>query len=148
MKQIGLCFSRAAAMVINFNLILVWMPMCKYFLTWIAYLANNSVRYQRSQQQRLRNLESSQDRMEKQHPVNHSILVSLFKKCRISVRRTNSRVQLWLCWAKIKSTNSFLVAVDHCKSLHTICATTITVASGKYGNDNSPLSRETSDIRL
>ncbi|KAG9510581.1 NADPH oxidase 4, partial [Fragariocoptes setiger] len=36
MLSIGLCTSRAAAMVINVNLLLVWLPMCKYCLTNIV----------------------------------------------------------------------------------------------------------------
>ena len=140
-------------MVINFNLMLVWLPMCKYTLTRLASVACRSAQRQRRQLECLADLlnagdanatklrEATASRYSKQEikpsdlelggkrQVEESaLLCKLFKW---PVRRTILRVRCWLCAAKLNSINSFLVAVDHSTSLHTICATTITVASGK-----------------
>lgn len=48
-----------------------------------------------------------------------------------NIGKALGRLDCLIITFKIKSINSFLVAVDHCTSLHTICATTITLASGK-----------------
>lgn len=132
--QIGLCLSRAAAMVINFNLLLVWLPMCKYSLTRLACLANHSLRRQRESLARLeRDLQTQ--------PNAHLLIISgqncdadtnrTLRKLKSSITRAYWQLCRWCLQIKAESTNSFLIAVDHCKSLHTICATTITIASGK-----------------
>lgn len=110
--QVGLCFSRAAAMVINFNLLLVWLPMCKYTLTRVAYAANVSL--QRLKQQQTISAQMGSPRLRLR-----SCLVSL-------AARAGKLARL----AKMGALNCCLIAADNCTYLHTICATTITIASG------------------
>lgn len=113
--QVGLCFSRAAAMVINFNLLLVWLPMCKYTLTRVAYAANVSLQRLKQQDQQ----EASSARMESPRLRLRSCLISL-------AARAGKLARL----AKMGALNCCLIAADNCTYLHTICATTITIASG------------------
>lgn len=140
-------------MVINFNLLLVWLPMCKYSLTRLACLGINSIRRQREQdinEKRQTNL----NQIISLAPVNlnnnyalknesnlcfdnsstccESKLNRLFRKFKSSVEGTSEQLNKWFKISKLNFINSFLIAVDHCKSLHTICATTITIASGKW----------------
>lgn len=61
-------------------------------------------------------------------PAGHNWLATLHKSACREMKRLNCLVLA----AEIKSINSFHVAVDNCTSLHTICATTITLASGKF----------------
>lgn len=156
LKQVGLCLSRAAAMVINFNLLLVWLPMCKYTLTRLACMASGASSRQRH---KLRELERSplaptnhstfantfnhQSQRTSNDPHPHQVVtmprdndsplkVRLLTKLKWSANRTVWRFQYCFCLAKMNYINSFLVAVDHCTSLHTICATTITLASSKF----------------
>lgn len=153
-QQVGLCFSRAAAMIINFNLLLVWIPMCKYSLTRLAFRANNlSNRLKRARNQRQKDklaaVASSSPpvlidlSLTKQHhpdlsichklyqPKKHTKLSSFERKFKQSLVDAFDQLGGWLYEAKLNFINSFLIAVDHCTSLHTICATTITIASGK-----------------
>lgn len=165
-------------MVINFNLLLVWLPMCKYSLTRLSYLANNSMRHlkqilhQHYQEKLLPSTSSSSasdltaaaqklhqlgglqlqvppHRKQKEGDavivIDHIIRTASDKDKRKSSKRfhlllskvVNSangaiwQLQCWFYNAKLNSISSFLMAVDHCTSLHTICATTITIASGK-----------------
>lgn len=140
--QIGLCLSRAAAMVINFNLLLVWLPMCKYSLTRLACLASCSLRDQRHKlacRYRDRHCSARQEHILVDLPAPSSRKSSgpraLLGRAAVKLSKLVERAcwQLWNCYyeAKVESTKSFLIAVDHCKSLHTICASTITIASGR-----------------
>lgn len=153
-QQVGLCFSRAAAMIINFNLLLVWIPMCKYSLTSLAFRANNllnrlkRVKNERqkgklaaasyppsilidlslTKQQHHPDLSKCHKLYQPKKPSKLSSFESKFKK---SLADAFDQLASWLYEAKLNFINSFLIAVDHCTSLHTICATTITIASGK-----------------
>lgn len=154
--QVGLCFSRAAAMIINFNLLLVWLPMCKYSLTRLAFHANNLLNRLKCEQQerQKKNLNNEVTSMPSSVLVdlpitkqNQSNLNNQYyglyrakkqtqfsrfeRKFRQSLADSFDQLKSWLCMAKLNFINSFLIAVDHCTPLHTICATTITIASGK-----------------
>jgi hypothetical protein len=145
-------------MVINFNLILVWIPMCKYTLTKLAVIACEHNQKQRMRLTYLvsrRGLSSpfkghSKDSPQKDatHQIvqmnafyqnddnsspNRLSLRVIVEKLKMIVDHANLRIQLFVCKSKIKAINSFLIAVDHSTSLHTISATTITLASGKFG---------------
>lgn len=143
-------------MVINFNLLLVWLPMCKYSLTRLACLAINSIRRQREQDMNERRetilnqiisstlpqppssfetlkhgVKLSNEQQQQQYPLKFSTNNKLFKKFKTSVEAAFKQLDKWFRISKLNFINSFLIAVDHCKSLHTISATTITIASGK-----------------
>lgn len=138
-------------MVINFNLLLVWLPMCRYSLTRLSCLAISSIRLQREQdidekrQANLNQIISSKVPSFQQPPTLNALKnggdssVSKFNtnnkvfiKFKTSVGAAFKQFDEWFRISKLNFINSFLIAVDHCKSLHTICATTITIASGKY----------------
>lgn len=70
-------------------------------------------------------------RSDDNNALNRSILYDLAKKFKVIAIQANLRVKHSICKLKIKAINSFLIAVDHSTSLHTISATTITLASGK-----------------
>lgn len=150
LAQIGLCLSRAAAMVINFNLVLVWIPMCKYTLTKLAVIA---VKYNNKQKVVLESLispDSSSGLITNQlldharsgsmslarggnvKASNPSMLRILVRKIKLIVNKINFRINHLSCTLKIRAVDSFLIAVDHSTTLHTISATTITLASGKF----------------
>lgn len=141
-------------MIINFNLLLVWLPMCKYSLTRLAFHANNLLnRLKREQQERqkknLNEVMISQSspvlielpiaKQAHQFNLNHGLYsptkptrFSCFRrKFKQSLAEASNQFKSWICEAKLNFINSFLIAVDHCTPLHTICATTITIASGK-----------------
>lgn len=141
-QQAGLCFSRAAAMVINFNLLLVWLPMCKYSLTRLAYLGNRSLNLLKEKHNKLISPTSlavielstanNNDNSLTSIAKNHNNKLPQFKEeFKFILNEFILRTNIWFLEIKINSINNFLLAVDHCKSLHTICATTITIASGK-----------------
>lgn len=141
-------------MIINFNLLLVWLPMCKYSLTRLAFHANNLLNQLKRQQQgrQKKNLnelviplsssvliELPITKQAHQFNLNHGLYratkptrFSCFRrKFKQSLADASNQFKSWICEAKLNFINSFLIAVDHCTPLHTICATTITIASGK-----------------
>lgn len=103
--------------------------MCKYTLTRLTCILTRIAAYER-------------------HKLNESSLVdggslvtnSLATKWREKFDRFEHKleqnIRFIISDAKIRSINSFLVAADHCTSLHTICATTITIASGEFHDKN------------
>lgn len=123
-------------MVINFNLLLVWLPMCKYSLTRLAYLGNIKLKgYKKIHHQ----LGGYNDHCDKDlFMVSYSLdqkenfTQKLARKFKTSLQEAILKFKIGFIEIKINSINSFLIAVDHCKQLHTICATTITAASGEY----------------
>lgn len=149
-------------MVINFNLALVWIPMCKYTLTKLAVMACRLNSRQKNQLSRLvssfcsssvnaKACVGEQASNARSSPIALPIVLSnkavdlnakkshgfrsasshVAKKLMILAGRLKFRIKCRLCELKIDTINSFLVAVDHATSLHTISATTITLASGK-----------------
>lgn len=140
----GLCLSRAAAMVINFNLLLVWLPMCKYSLTRLACLANYSLRHYKhtlvrhtnqsefcdTSREHTRTLPQSGD---SSLEPSHLILAKL----KLAACQASLRLNQLIFAAKMNTFTAFSMAVDHCKALHTVCATTITIASGKLLSTDS-----------
>lgn len=120
-------------MVINFNLMLVWIPMCKYTLTRLAYWATKTLRHLRTLRQRQRlqlsraSPETTQSQAQFASPRVNSLAARLKALLIIVIRPFGELV----CSAKWNALNSLLLAADHCTSLHTICATTITIASGE-----------------
>lgn len=121
-------------MVINFNLLLVWLPMCKYSLTKMASLATlNSMKQRRRQQQQQQQQNQLQLKqvVEADSERRDSRWLLLLAKSKCFLQLASQRLDRCFFTAKTLSINSFLNTVDHCTSLHTICATTITIASGK-----------------
>ena len=155
----GSNWSRAAAMVINFNLLLVWLPMCKYTLTRLAVFAFRSASKEKEKLHRLTTSSAAgrQDQvhvagktsspLDLTHRTDRSQLACYnefrtgdnqkpaigcsAEQLKWSIGLAVRKIKHALCLLKIKSIGSFLIAVDHCTSLHTICATTITIASGE-----------------
>lgn len=141
-------------MVINFNLLLVWLPMCKYTLTKLACLAGKVSSRQRSRLQSLASWEEPQSSNQLAEitcatcpNVNHHQVAKFGQKSNLSMKRLAlklkwsinkaiRRINYWFCMVKIYSIDTFLIAVDHATSLHTICATTITLASGRFPADH------------
>lgn len=115
-------------MVINFNLLLVWLPMCKYSLTKLACTGSNSMKIYKLRHLELVTSMESYDEPQLMGINSYDMLGRLKRKFNLTIMKFKFR----LIEAKINTIKSFLVAVDHCKYLHTICATTITLASGKY----------------
>lgn len=64
--------------------------------------------------------------------LNYNKFTNLKREFKFTLNEFILRTNIWLIKVKINFINSFLIAVDHCKSLHTICATTITIASSKF----------------
>lgn len=146
-------------MVINFNLLLVWLPMCKYSLTRLACLGISSIRRQREQdinEKRQTNLnqiislapvnlnnnytlKNGSNLCFEQSSTCESKFNKLFRKFKTSVEAAFGQLNKWFKISKLNFINSFLIAVDHCKSLHTICATTITIASGKWDQNQQAI---------
>lgn len=131
-------------MVINFNLLLVWLPMCKYTLTRLASIATGSLRryrreYQNEQQKQLQIVSVIRSDREirhrfltpnddfKSHPNYQTTIEKIYVTAKMSVARLNKL----FCTIKIRSIGGFVIAVDHCKYLHTTVATTITIAAGE-----------------
>lgn len=123
-------------MVINFNLMLVWIPMCKYTLTRLAYWATKSLQHLKAlrQSQRLQP-QLAYGAPEIRQPTTKlkaCYLASKLKALLIIV--IHRRFGELVCSAKLNALNSILLAADNCTSLHTICATTITIASGELNS--------------
>mgnify|MGYP000858204981 CR=1 FL=1 len=132
-------------MVINFNLMLVWIPMCKYSLTRLTFLANGSLRYFRLKREHL--IQTSPSLAMKDEAISGELTNSKLERISWKFKRTVMdairQLRHLVNSAKFSATKSFLIAVDHCTSLHTICATTITIASGKsrrYSGDRKEVS--------
>lgn len=121
-------------MVINFNLLLVWLPMCKYTLTRAACAANALLRG------------PHEEAPKKSHHFAGAICIDApalhaapaqseaTKTSRVAraYREAARKMRAAMLALKVHCVSVFLVAVDHCNSLHTICATTITIASGEF----------------
>lgn len=112
-------------MIINVNLLIVWVPMCKFSITKLAFVATNKYT-------ELRAKSSFDHSLCEQVPKHAS---SGHQKAKFSLAQHVKRVvlgcKLRALQLQISALHNFVVAADNCKYLHFVCATTISLASGK-----------------
>ena len=142
-------------MVINVNLLLIWLPMCKLTQTKLACFATHKLNALKqleldamsARRRRLLCAASASADNEKGAPIylcdtlnaSHKLptTTTIVGKAPLGARLKSSyllvrfRFSLYVLRAKINALHILVTAADNCKYLHFVCASTTAIASGK-----------------